>query len=537
MNTFDSSAQTLSLVIFSAVVSVSLLMCIMASAESEDLGDFYTGYRSLSPVRNGLAIAGDYVSGATILNTIGIVALTGYDGLTLALSTALSLLLLMFLLAEPLRNAGKFTMGDALARRFPSRQVRIVTSVITLLAVVPMIVVQLAGAGHLVALILGFSGEGVRTGCITVLGLLMIAYATIGGMKGTALIQIIKIVVLTGAVTIVAFLVMDRVGWSPVELLDRAKRGSGAGMAFLSSGLQFGTDTTGRLDTISGMLTVVIGAAVLPHVTMRMYTAKSAPDIRRAMSWASAVVIYIVLLIAVIGIGATAFIGSRKIGAGSPQGSLAILQIGQAVVEGSGTFSTLVFSAVATAVFLTLLSSVAGMTLACASSLAHDLFAQGLRDGTVSRSREMVTARLAGLGVGLPAVALAIVVQDWALQALITLSFCIGASVISPALVYSLFWRRYTRTGLLTTLIGGSACVLVLLTFSTVTSGGPNALIPGQDFSWFPLHTTGLVSIPVGFFLGWLGTQLSDRRTRQREQQQFEAIEPRILAGADTPPM
>ncbi|UGY91841.1 cation acetate symporter [Streptomyces gobiensis] len=535
MNNFDASAQTLSLAIFCAVVSITLLLCIMTSAEADDLGEFYTGYRSLSPTRNGLAIAGDYISAATVLNTIGIIALTGYDGLILALSTALSLLLLMFLLAEPLRNAGKFTMGDALTRRSPSRSVRITTSAVTLLALVPMMVVQLAGAGYLITLILGFSGEGVRTGCIIVLGLLMIAYATIGGMKGTALIQIIKIVVLTGAATAVAILVMDRFSWSPGELLSQAQQGSGAGPAFLSSGLQFGTDLTGRLDTISGMLTVVIGAAVLPHVTMRMYTAHSAPAIRRAMSWAVGVVIYVVLLIAVIGVGATALIGARDIAAASPQGSNAILHIGQAVVEGSGTLSTLVFTAIATAVFLTLLSSVAGMTLACASSIAHDLAAHGVHRGGLSAAREMTTARLAGLGVGLAAIGLAILVQDWTLQALITLSFCIGASAITPALVYSLFWRRYTRTGLLATLIGGSLCVLVLLTFSSVVSGGPHALITSRDFSWFPLHTTGLISIPAGFLLGWLGTVFSDRRTQQREQQRYEAVEPRILAGTDAP--
>ncbi|MHC0429062.1 sodium/solute symporter [Streptomyces sp. O3] len=534
MNVFDSSAQMFSLVAFSAIASFTLLLCIINSAERDDLSDYYTGYRGMSSIPNGLAIAGDYISAATILNTAGFIALTGFDGVTLALSTALSLLLLMFLLAEPLRNAGRFTMGDALARHSSDRAVRMVSSAVTLVGLVPMMIVQLAASGYLVALILGFEGDAIRTGCIVVLGILMIAYAAIGGMRGTALIQTIKIVVLLGASLAVAFLIMNRVDWNPAQLLSDAKAGSGAGEAYLTSGLRFGTDGLGRLDTVSGMVTVMLGAAALPHVTMRMYTAHSARHIRRSMSWAVGTVSVVCFLLVIIGFGAAAIVGRDALAAGGPQGTLAILQVSQGVLEGSSMAATLLFTAVATAVFLTLLSSVSGMILACSSSLAHDFYALGLRKKALPAARELRAARLAATVVGVPAIALAIAVQDWGLQALITLSLCVGASAIAPALVYRLFWRRYTNTGLLYTMVGGTLAVLVLLTFSEVVSGGEHALFTDLDFAWFPMHTTGLITIPLGFFLGWLGTVRSGSGDQRNQEREYDDAEPRILAGAGT---
>ncbi|MGW5275381.1 sodium/solute symporter [Streptomyces sp. NPDC004044] len=533
MNGFDESAQTMSLVAFIAVATVTLLLCVMTGPDRDDLDEFYTGYRSLSPVRNGLAIAGDYLSAATLFGTTGVIALTGYDGLVLALSTALSLVLLMFLLAEPLRNAGRFTMGDMLTRRAPGRAVRIAACGVTLTALVPLMVVQLAGSGDLLAFILGFDNSGFRTGSIIVLGIVMISYAAIGGMKGTALIQIVKTVVLVAACLTISALVMNRFDWSTGALLAAAQQGSGAGAAYLHSGLQFGGS---GLDMVSSQLTVVLGAACLPHITMRMSSARSAQAVRRSLSWAVSVVVGLCLLLTVIGFGAAALVGHNLIVAAGAQGNGSILQVSGAVA-GSGELGALVVTMMTTAIFLTLLASVAGMILACANSLAHDLFAHGLhgirdRDKEPVEDRiEMGTAQAAAVGVGLVAITLAVLARHWNVQALVTLSFCIGASALAPALVYSMFWRRFTRTGLLSTLIGGTVAVLVLITGTNLVSGSPGSVFPGRDFNWFPFTTTGLVSIPVGFLAGWLGTVLGGR-TAAEERRLYEAEEPWILAGA-----
>ncbi|MFC5900779.1 cation acetate symporter [Streptomyces zhihengii] len=531
MNGFDSDAQTMSLIAFIAVITVTLLLCVMTGPDRDDLGEFYTGYRSLSPVQSGLAIAGDYISAGTVLGTIGIIALLGYDGLSLALSTVLSLVLMMFLLAEPLRNAGRFTMGDVLTRRTPGPAVRITSAAVTLTALLPLVVFQLAGAGDLLAVVLGFHADGFKTGSIVFLGLLMIAYAAIGGMKGTAFIQIVKTVVLLGASTAVAVLLLERFDFSLGGLLAAAERGSGAGDAYLTAGLQFGGDQT---DMISAQLTVVLGAAVLPHITMRMFTARSARAVRRSMSWAVSTVVVTCLLLAVIGFGAAAVVGHQGLVAADPQGKSAFLLVTQALLgQEPGPLGSLLFTGVATAVFLTLLASVAGITLACANSLAHDLVAHGLRRVRPSHATEMAVARAAAAGVGLVALAVAAGARHLNLQALLMLSFCVGASAVAPALVYSLFWRRYARTGLLATLITGTVSALVLMTGTDLVSGSPQAVFPEADFNWFPFTTTGLVSVPLGFAAGWLGTVLSERRgAAGAEALRYEEVEPVLLAGA-----
>ncbi|MGW0906790.1 sodium/solute symporter [Streptomyces sp. NPDC002853] len=526
------SAQAMSLVAFTAVVTLTLLLCVMTGPDRDNLGEFYTGYGALSPLRNGLAIAGDYISAATVLGTGGIIALLGYDGVVLALSTALSLMLLMFLLAEPLRNAGQFTMGDVLARRMPGRAVRIAACAATLAALIPLMLVQLAGAGDLLSFILGFSGEGVKTACVVALGALMISYAAIGGMKGTALIQILKIVMLLGSGVVIAALILRRFDWDLGALLAAAEKGSGAGPAFLQSGLQFAGGPHPGLDMISSELTVVLGGACLPHVTMRMYTARSAPEIRRSMSWAVSLVALFVLIITIVGFGATAMIGRAAIAQADPQGNTAYL-LGSKAVFGvhASTFETLIFTTVTTAIFLTLLASVAGMILACANSLAHDVFAHLRLRRELTPRREMTLARVSALAIGGLAIVLAVVVQHHNLQPLVTLSFCLGASALAPALVYSLFWRRYTRRGLLWTLIGGTLGSVILMTGTNLVSGAPTSAFPNHDFNWFPFTTTGIASIPLGFLLGWLGTVTSGRGESDEQRRRYEAVEGWILAG------
>ncbi|MFF9349543.1 cation acetate symporter [Streptomyces sp. NPDC014734] len=537
MNGFDDSARSMSLVAFLAVGTLALLLCVMTGPDRDDLDEFYSGSRTLSPRRNGLALAGDYLSAATVLGTTGIIALTGYDGMILALSITLSLVLLMFLLAEPLRNTGGFTMGDLLVRRAPGRAVRVAACATTLAALIPMMVVQLASSGDLLAFILGFDTSGFRSGAIIGLGVLMIAYAAIGGMRGTALIQIVKTVVLLVAAFTIAVLIMKRFDWSTDSLIAAARQNSGEGAAYLRSGLQF---QGSGLDMVSSELTVVLGAACLPHVTMRLTSVRSSPAVRRSLSWAIGVVAGICLLLVVIGFGAAALVGHDGITAAGASGNSAVLQVTGAVASG-GRAGALVVTTMTTAIFLTLLASVAGMILACANSLAHDLFAHGLRGmrrpgGKPLPGRsEMRMAQASAIVVGLLATTLAVVARHWNVQALATLSFCVGASALAPALVYSMFWRRFTRTGLLCTLIVGTTTVMVLITGTNLVSGSPSSVFPNHDFNWFPYTTTGLVSIPAGFLAGWLGTVLP-RHTAPTARRLYQGEERRILTGASPTP-
>ncbi|MFJ4977983.1 cation acetate symporter [Streptomyces coeruleorubidus] len=538
MNDFSSGTQALVLVLFTTLVTVTLLMCVMAGPDRDDLANFYTGYLSLTPLKNGLAIAGDYISAATVLSTTGIIALSGYDGYVLAVSTALSLVLLMFLLAEPLRNAGRFTMGDVLARNMSGRSVRIAACVVTLSATLPFLVVQLSGAGSLLTFILDIPyAAGARTACIVIVGTLMITYAAIGGMRGTALIQMIKIVLLLGTSIVVAALVLNRFDWSPGDILRAAQHGSGAGPAYLQQGLQLGTSTGGRLDFVSLQITVILGVACLPHITMRLYSAQDVPAVRRSMSWAVGTVTTFCLLVIIMGTGAAALVGSQHITAADPHGRTSVLILSQVLGGAPGSAgATILYSAVAGMGFITLLSSVAGMTLAAASSLAHDLFAHAVRRGRAEPRTEMTVAAWTSVAVGIVAIGLATMVQNWDVGVLTTAAICIGASAVAPALTYSLFWRGFTRTGLLATLYGGAACALLLMVFSKAVSGTPSAVFPDADFDLFPMQSTGLVSIPFGYLAGWLGSLLDHRRrvADSREQRRlYEESEARLLAAAE----
>ncbi|MEU2715648.1 cation acetate symporter [Streptomyces sp. NPDC007205] len=538
MNDFGSGTRTTVLILFTALGTLTLLMCVMAGPDRDDLTDFYTGYRSLTPLKNGLAIAGDYISAATVLSTTGIVALAGYDGYVLAVSTALSLVLLMFLLAEPLRNTGRFTMGDVLARNMPGRAVRVAACVVTLAATLPFLVVQLSGAGSLLTFILDLPHvTGARTACIVIVGSLMIIYAALGGMRGTALIQMIKIVLLLGTSAVVAVLVLNRFAWSPDDLLRAAQHGSGAGPAFLQQGLQLGTSAAERLDFIGLQITVVLGVACLPHITMRLYSAQDVPAVRRSMSWAVGTVTTFCLLVIIMGTGAAALVGSRYVTAADPQGRTSVLMLSQVLGGAPGSVgTTILYSAVAGMVFITLLSSVAGMTLAAASSLAHDVFAHAARRGLAQPRTEMTVAGWTSVAVGTVAVGLSVLVQNWNVGVLTTLAICIGASAVAPALTYSLFWRGFTRTGLLATLYGGAACALLLMVFSRAVSGTPSAVFPNADFDLFPMQSTGLVSVPFGYLAGWLGSRLDHRRRAaagREHRRLYEESEARLLAAAE----
>ncbi|MGW7423918.1 sodium/solute symporter [Streptomyces sp. NPDC054813] len=530
MTEFSGSAQSWSLVAFCTVVALTLLLCVLTGPEADDLAEFYTGYRSLSPVRNGLAVAGDYISAATVLTIGGIIALCGYDGIVLALSALLSLLLLMFLLAEPLHNTGRYTMGDALARRHPARSVRVTACLVTLAALVPMMVVQLAGVGELLAYVLGFTDPGMKNGCVAGAGVLMITYAALGGMPGTALVQIIKTVVLLGSGLVVSVLILRMFGWQPQALFHAAAGQSGAGPAYLRWGLQYSSSPHPALDMASTQCAIVLGGASLPHVTMRMYTAGTPRQVRRAMSWAVSSVTLFILMLTLICTGAAALVGHDRIAAADAHGTTAYL-LGARAAFGTSLSrpESLLFATVTTAVFLTLLASVASMTLACANTLAHDLTAS--RAHPPAPARELALARFSALAVGIPTILLAVLAQHRSLQPLATVSFTLGASAIAPALLYTLFWRRFTRTALLATLIVGSLSVLALAPGTTLVSGTPLSAFPEADFAWFPYNTTALVSVPAGFLAGWLTTVLSGRRATARERSRYESHEHHLLTG------
>ncbi|MEV5607361.1 cation acetate symporter [Streptomyces sp. NPDC052225] len=520
--------QSLAVVVFLGFVAVSLLLCGLAAADLDDPEHFYAGgSAAFGPVGGGLAIAGDYISAATLLSTTGAVALDGADGMLFGGATVLSLFLVLRILGEPLRRTGVFTLGDFLTDRLGDSSVRRALGVASLFVLAPLLLVQLTTAGRILAAMFGLS-DGALTGCTVAGGALMIAYAAIGGMRGVGYVQILKVGVVLIALTLLVGIVLARFGWSPLGLLDAARDRSGAGADYVHPGLHFGHSVAGRLDLISFETTLLLGAACLPHLTMRLHPLRDALTARRAVPWAVGPVAAVCTGVAVAGLGACALIGRDAIRAADPGGASALLMVTGALdpVAGSARHSML-FAIVACAVFATTLAAVAGITLAAASSLTRDL-GRGSAPGATSRSAagEIRRARLGIVLVGAVAVALSVLLADRGRLTLISLSFTVAASVLAPVLLYALFLPGYTAIGVRRTVCATIPLVVLLLAGSPAATGTPTAVFPDHDLHWFPLQTPGLITIPVGFLLGLTG------RTRSGAAPRFTWRDP-VSAGHD----
>ncbi|MFD7865918.1 cation acetate symporter [Streptomyces sp. NPDC059783] len=507
-------ARSLAVVVFLGFVAVSLLLCGLAAADQDDPEHFYAGGgAALGPAGSGLAIAGDYLSAATLLSTTGSVALAGFDGVLFAVATVASLVLVMRILAEPLRRAGVFTLGDFLAERLGDPAVRRALGVTVLVVLAPLLLVQLTTAGRVMAAVFGLP-EGAVTACTVAGGALMVCYSAVGGMRGTGHIQILKVVVVLPAVALLAGLVLARYGGNPFALAAAARDGSGAGAAYLRPGLQFGHGPAGILDLIGFQLTLVLGAACMPHLMMRLHPLRDRRTARRATVWAAVPVALLCAGVVVVGLGASALLGHKTVRAADPAGGTALLLVTGALDPGAaGPRDSPLFAFVACAVFATTLAAVAGITLAVASSLARDLAPRTGSGG--SARREILRARLAVVATGALAVWASTYTHDRNPQVLLSLSFAAAASVLPPVLLYALFRPGFGARGVRWTVYGTLPLIAVLMVFSPAFSGTPVALLPARDFHWFPLQTPGLVTIPAGFLLAHLGSR-TGRRTRRR---------------------
>ncbi|MFF7335286.1 cation acetate symporter [Streptomyces sp. NPDC008150] len=506
--------QPFAVMVFLSFVAVSLLLCGLAAADVDDPEHFYAGgSAAFGPVGGGIAIAGDYLSAATLLSTTGAVALDGTDGVLFAAATVVSLYLFMRLMGQQLRHSGVFTLGDFLADRLGDLTVRRALGVATLVVLTPLLLVQLTTAGRVMAAMFGLP-DGALTACTVAGGTLMVCYAAFGGMRGTGYVQILKVGVVLAAMLLLAGLVLARYGWSPAALFSAARDHSGAGADYTSPGLHFGHSLAGRLDLISFEATLLLGAACLPHLTMRLHPLRDARTARRVVGWAVGPVALVCATVVVAGLGACALLGRDLVRAADPSGATALLMVTGALDPAAGgARHSMLFATVACAVFATTLAAVAGITLAAASSLARDFGTRPAHGGAGrTPGGEIRRARAGIVVVGAVAVALAVLLQDRGRLTLISLSFTVAASVLAPVLLYALFLPGHTATGTRWTVYGTLPLIVLLLAGSTAVSGSPIAIFPDRDFHWLPLQTPGLISIPAGFLFGLVGRDRSPSR-------------------------
>jgi len=526
-----SDHRTLTGILFLAVVLLTVAITFWASRNTKTAADYYAGGRSFTGAQNGLAVAGDYMSAASFLGISGAIALSGYDGFLYSIGFLVAWLVALLLIAELLRNSGRFTMADQLAYRMRQRPVRTAAATSTVVVSIFYLLAQMVGAGALVSLLLGVEGDSAKNATIAGVGVLMIFYVVVGGMKGTTWVQIVKAVLLMVGTVLITVLVLAKFGFNLSELLGSAAANSGHGQAFLEPGLKYGVSTTSKIDFVSLAIALVLGTAGLPHILIRFYTVPTARQARTSVLWAIALIGTFYLMTLVLGFGAAALVtGDAKQAIVDSGGNLASPLLAQAVGGGPGSTSGAVLLALISAVaFATILAVVAGLTLTSASSVAHDLYANVWKKGTASEKDEVKMARVAAFVIGGVAIALAIPAQKVNIAFLVALAFAVAASANLPALLYNLFWKRFNTRGAVWSIYGGLLAAVALVFFSPTVSGAETSLFPGSNWAWFPLANPGIVSVPIGFLLGWLGTITS---SDQAAEARFTELEVRSLTGA-----
>jgi cation/acetate symporter len=518
----------LNLAIFGAFVLVTLVLVYRAGHTTRTASDYYAAGRGFTGQQNGVAIAGDYLSAASFLGIAGAIAVNGYDGFLYSIGFLVAWLVALLLVAELLRNTGRFTMGDVLAYRMRQRPVRAAAATSTLVVSAFYLLAQMAGAGGLIALLLQIpAGDRIGQGLvIVVVGTLMIVYVLVGGMKGTTYVQMIKAVLLLVGAAVMAAWVLGVVGLDVGELLERAAARSPHGTAILEPGLQY----TNPIDFVSLALALVLGTAGLPHILMRFYTVPNAVEARRSVVWAIWLIGVFYLFTLVLGYGATALLPPGTVTAANQNNAAPLLAyyLGGEILLG-------VVSAIA---FATILAVVAGLMITASASFAHDVYANVIRRGAASPRAEVRVARLTAVVVGVIAIVGGIVANGQNVAFLVALAFAVAASANLPTLLYSLFWARFNTAGALCSIYGGLVTSVVLIVFSPAVSGKPAdpvtgrsaSMLQGVDFHWFPLDNPGLVSIPLSFLLGAVGTVLGGRRPDAAER--YAEMEVRALTGA-----
>ena len=520
---------TLNIAIFIVFVLITLAIVIKVSRGNKGAAEYYAGGRAFTGRQNGIAISGDYLSAASFLGIAGAIALNGYDGFLYSIGFLVAWLVALLLVAELLRNVGKYTMADVLSFRLRQRPVRIAAAISTLAVSFFYLLAQMAGAGGLVALLLGIDSAVGQRVVVGIVGVIMIFYVIYGGMKGTTWVQIIKAVLLIAGAGLMFIWVLSMFGFSLSNLIGAANETTASDLGTARDLTQPGLQYKNPIDFISLSMALVLGTAGLPHVLMRFYTVPTSREARRSVVWAIWLIGLFYLFTLVLGFGAAQMLGPSEIknapGGANSAAPLLAFELGGEVFLG-------VISGVA---FATILAVVAGLTITASASLSHDVYNTIVKDGKATPEEEVRVARIAALILGAIAIIGGIFAMGQNIAFLVALAFAIAASANLPTILYSLFWKRFNTRGALWSIYGGLVSAVTLIIFSPVVSGKAVDPVTGKspsmlqdvDFHIFPLDNPGIVSIPLGFILGYIGTVTS----KEYNAAKYAEMEVRSLTG------
>jgi cation/acetate symporter len=510
-----ASAQTNSMAPGSAIfmfvifVLFTLGITVWASKRTKTTKDFYAAGGGITGFQNGLAIAGDYMSAASFLGIAGLVYLSGFDGLIYAIGFLVGWPLVLLLIAEPLRNLGKYTFADVASFRLQQKPIRILAASGSLVTVIFYLIAQMVGAGKLIELLFGMQYEV----AVVIVGVLMTIYVTFGGMLATTWVQLIKAILLLSGATLMAILVMVQFGFSFETMFAEAVKVHSKGEAIMAPG----TLVSDPISAISLGMALMFGTAGLPHILMRFFTVRDAVQARRSVFYATGFIGYFYILTFIIGFGAIVLLAAHPeyFSNGTLIGgaNMAAIRLSQAV---GGDLLLGFISAVA---FATILAVVSGLTLAGSSAISHDLYSTLILKGNRDERKEMRASRIATISLGIIAVLLGIVFENQNVAFMVGLAFCVAASANFPILLLSMYWRRLTTRG---AVIGGS---LGLLTAVVLVFIGPTVWVDafGNAEAIFPYKYPAIFSISVAFIGIWLFSILDKSANGKAEQAVFDA--------------
>jgi cation/acetate symporter len=495
---------------FLAFVAITLVITWWAARRTRTTEEYFAAGRVISGRQNGFALAGDYMSAASFLGIAGLVSLSGFDGLIYSIGWLVGWPVVLFLIAEPLRNLGKYTFADVVSFRLRQTPVRVASAIGTLAVVAFYLIAQMVGAGNLIKLMFGIPFEG----AVVIVGLVMLAYVLFGGMLATTWVQIVKAGLLLSGAALLCVLTLARFGFDPTKLFARAGELYGAGV------FAPGRQVANPWDAISLGLALIFGTAGLPHILMRFYTVPDARAARQSVFWATGLIGVFYLMTFVLGFGAMVLVGRETITALDAGGNMAAPLLAE-VLGGTGLLGF-----IAAVAFATILAVVAGLTLSGAAALSHDLWVSVHRKGVTSHAEQLAVARVATVLLGAFAIILGIVFKGQNVAFMVGLAFAVAASGNFPALVLSIFWRGFTTAGAVAAIVSGTVASLLLIAAS------PTIMVDllGAPAALFPLKNPAIVTIPLGFLAGVVVSLL---RPEQAAAAAYDAKERRMILGVD----
>jgi cation/acetate symporter len=521
------SDRAISIIFFVLIIALTLGITAWASRQNKSTSDHYVAGAGIKGWQNGLAISGDYLSAASFLGIAGAISLTGFSGFYLSIGFLVAYLVVLLLVAEPLRNLGKYTFADMLASRFNKSSVRSAAALSTIAISMFYMIAQLNGAGALIELLLGLN----YVLSVILIGILMTIYIVAGGMVATTWIQIVKAVLLiAGTLTLSLFvLAQPSIGFNPVNLFNEVESQIGSEMVVPPppAGLIAG------LDVISLNIALVLGTAGLPHILIRFLTVPDAKTARSSIVTATWIIGLFYLLTPVLGYGAALFVGQDAIAQQNPAGNTAAPQLAE--VLGGPIF----FAFISAVAFATIVAVVAGLVVAASSAFAHDFYSNVIRGGNASEQEQFRAARFTAVGISVAAILLAIPAQNLNVAFLVALAFAVAASANVPVILLTIFWKRFNTTGAVMGILVGLISCVVLIILSPNVMTGPNPeppltpIIPIDPI--FPFVYPALFSVPLGIVGCYLGTLLggggAEREREQGLQTDYDEIYVRSLTG------